>query len=286
MNLKLKFLYLWKNSNLMFKIGFIILSIHLIVAISGPFWAPFHYAQMGAGKPLLGMNWINFFGTDHLGRDVFSRVVHGSYMVISLSIFGTMIGLLIGSFTGLISAYIGGWLDEVVQRFNEALISIPFLVLGLLAILVAGPKLSGEPILMALAVALVYMPRISRISRSAALDIIMSDYVVAARLRGESAISIIWREVLPNISGTMLVEFAIRAGFAPILIGSFGFLGFGIRPPFPEWGSMINDYRPFIFISPITVIGPALALSSLVVSLNLFTEGLARLLGTSRKEMK
>ena len=286
MNLKLRFLYLWKNSNLMFKIGFIILSIHLIVAISGPFWAPFHYAQMGAGKPLLGMNWINFFGTDHLGRDVFSRVVHGSYMVISLSIFGTMIGLLIGSFTGLISAYIGGWLDEVVQRFNEALISIPFLVLGLLAILVAGPELSGEPILMALAVALVYMPRISRISRSAALDIIMSDYVVAARLRGESAISIIWREVLPNISGTMLVEFAIRAGFAPILIGSFGFLGFGIRPPFPEWGSMINDYRPFIFISPITVIGPALALSSLVVSLNLFTEGLARLLGASRKEMK
>ena len=286
MNLKLRFLYLWKNSNLMFKIGFIILSIHLIVAISGPFWAPFHYAQMGAGKPLLGMNWINFFGTDHLGRDVFSRVVHGSYMVISLSIFGTMIGLFIGSFTGLISAYIGGWLDEVVQRFNEALISIPFLVLGLLAILVAGPELSGEPILMALAVALVYMPRISRISRSAALDIIMSDYVVAARLRGESAISIIWREVLPNISGTMLVEFAIRAGFAPILIGSFGFLGFGIRPPFPEWGSMINDYRPFIFISPITVIGPALALSSLVVSLNLFTEGLARLLGASRKEMK
>ena len=82
----------------------------------------------------------------------------------------------------------------------------------------------------------------------------------------------------------MLVEFAIRAGFAPILIGSFGFLGFGIRPPFPEWGSMINDYRPFIFISPITVIGPAFALSSLVVSLNLFTEGLARLLGASRKE--
>ena len=100
------------------------------------------------------MNWINFFGTDHLGRDVFSRVVHGSYMVISLSIFGTMIGLVIGSFTGLLSAYIGGWLDEFVQRFNEALISIPFLVLGLLAILVAGPKLSGEPILMALAVAL------------------------------------------------------------------------------------------------------------------------------------
>ena len=286
MNFILKFLLMWKNSNLMFKFGLVILSIHLIIAVTGPFWAPFHYAQMGAGKPLVGMNWVNFFGTDHLGRDVFSRVVHGSYMVISLSIIGTMLGLVIGSFTGLLSAYIGGWVDELIQRFNEALISIPFLVLGLLVILVAGPKLSGEPILMALAVALVYMPRISRISRSAALDVIMSDYVIVARLRGESALSIIWREILPNISGTMLVEFAIRAGFAPILIGSFGFLGFGIRPPFPEWGSMINDYRPFIFISPVTVIGPTLALSSLVVSLNLFTEGLARLLGTSRKEIQ
>ena len=284
MNLFLKFLPVWKSSNILFKIGFIILFTHIVIAISGPFWAPFHYAQMGTGKPLAGMSWINFFGTDHLGRDVFSRVVHGSYMVISLSIFGTFLGLIIGCFSGLLSAYIGGWVDEVIQRFNEALISIPFLVLGLLAILVAGPDLSGEPVVMSLAVALVYAPRISRISRSAALDVILSDYVLAARVRGESALSIIWREVLPNISGTLLVEFAIRAGFAPILIGSFGFLGFGIRPPFPEWGSMINDYRPFIFISPITVIGPAFALSSLVVSLNLFTEGMARLLGTSRKE--
>ena len=284
MKLLLKFLSIWKNSNVLFKIGFVILIAHILIAISGPFWAPFHYAEMGTGKPLAGMSWSNFFGTDHLGRDVFSRVVHGSYMVISLSIFGTLLGLVIGSFTGLLSAFIGGWVDEVIQRFNEALISIPFLVLGLLAILVAGPDLSGEPIVMSLAVALVYAPRISRISRSAALDVILSDYVLVARLRGENALSIIWREVLPNISGTLLVEFAIRAGFAPILIGSFGFLGFGIRPPFPEWGSMINDYRPFIFISPITVIGPAFALSSLVVSLNLFTEGLARLLGASRKE--
>jgi len=278
-----KLLLIWQNSNLTFKIGFIILVIHLIIAVTGPFWAPFHYTQMGVGKPLTGMSWAHFFGVDHLGRDVFSRVVHGSYMVISLSLLGTFVGLLIGSFTGLFSAYVGGWVDEVIQRLNEALISIPFLILGLLAILVAGPKLSGEPLLMALAIALVYAPRISRISRSAALDIIMRDYVVVARLRGESAISIIWREILPNTSGTLLVEFAIRTGFAPILIGSFGFLGFGIRPPFPEWGSMINDYRAFIYVAPITVIGPAFALSSLVVSLNLFTEGLARALGQSNK---
>ena len=278
-----KFIEIWKNSNLTFKIGFIILFLHIIVAITGPFWAPYHYAQMGVGKPLTGMSWAYPFGVDNLGRDVFSRVIHGSHMVISLSLLGTFIGLLIGAFTGLFSAYIGGWVDEIIQRINEALISIPFLVLGLLAILAAGPNLSGEPLLMSLAVAIVYAPRISRISRSAALDVITRDYVLVAKLRGENAFSIIWREILPNTSGTLLVEFAIRAGFAPILIGSFGYLGFGIRPPFPEWGSMINDNRNLIFMSPITVVGPAFALTSLVVSLNLFTEGLARTLGKSNK---
>jgi len=263
-----KFIEIWKNSNLTFKIGFIILFLHIIVAITGPFWAPYHYAQMGVGKPLTGMSWAYPFGVDNLGRDVFSRVIHGSHMVISLSLLGTFIGLLIGAFTGLFSAYIGGWVDEIIQRINEALISIPFLVLGLLAILAA---------------AIVYAPRISRISRSAALDVITRDYVLVAKLRGENAFSIIWREILPNTSGTLLVEFAIRAGFAPILIGSFGYLGFGIRPPFPEWGSMINDNRNLIYMSPITVVGPAFALTSLVVSLNLFTEGLARTLGKSNK---
>ena len=123
---------------------------------------------------------------------------------------GTSIGLLVGAFTGLFSAYAGGWIDETIQRINEGFISIPFLILGLLIILAAGPDLSGEPLLMSLAVAIVYAPRISRIARSAALDVITKDFVIAARLRGESAISIIRREILPNTYGTLLVEFALQ----------------------------------------------------------------------------
>ena len=280
-----KFQDLWKRSNITFKVGFIILFIHMLIAITGPFWAPYHYAEINVGEPLSGMSWKYPFGVDSLGRDIFSRGIHGAWMVISLSILGTSIGLLVGAFTGLFSAYAGGWIDETIQRINEGFISIPFLILGLLIILAAGPDLSGEPLLMSLAVAIVYAPRISRIARSAALDVITKDFVIAARLRGESAISIIRREILPNTYGTLLVEFAVRAGFAPILIGSFGYLGFGIRPPFPEWGSMINDNRMLVYMSPITVIGPAVALSSLVVSLNLFTEGLARLLRTAKREL-
>ena len=276
---------LWIKSNFTFKLGTIILFLHLIIAITGPFWAPYHYAEINIGEPLSGMSLGHPFGIDSLGRDIFSRVIHGSWMVISLSVLGTLIGLVFGAFTGLFSAYAGGWIDETIQRINEGFISIPFLILGLLIILAAGPNLSGEPLLMALAVSIVYAPRISRIARSAALDVITKDFVVAARLRGESALSIIRREILPNTYSTLLVEFAVRAGFAPILIGSFGYLGFGIRPPFPEWGSIINDNRNLIYLAPITVIGPAIALSSLVVSLNLFTEGLARLLGTEKRDL-
>jgi peptide/nickel transport system permease protein len=270
---------LWGQTPQSFRIGLVILLAHLIVAITGPFWAPYGFSQMGAGIPLSGMSWAHPFGIDQLGRDVFSRVVHGSHIVILLSLSGTAIGLLVGAVLGLLSGYLGGWFDNLLQRLLEALISIPFLVLALIAIASAGPELSGNPILVVLVVALVYAPRIARIARAAAMDIATRDYVTVARLRGESAWSVMRRELLPNATGVLLVEFALRAGYAPVLVGSLGFLGFGLRPPTPEWGLMISENRALIIITPITVLGPGLALASLVVGLNLFTEGLARILG-------
>jgi peptide/nickel transport system permease protein len=270
---------LWRQTPQSFRIGAVILLLHLIVAATGPLWAPYGYAQMGAGIPLSGMSWSNPFGVDQLGRDVFSRVIHGAHIVILLSLSGTALGLLVGAVLGLLSGYLGGWIDNVLQRFLEALISIPFLVLALIAIASAGPELSGNPILVVLVVALVYAPRIARIARAAAIDIATRDYVTVARLRGESAWSVMRRELLPNATSVLLVEFALRAGYAPVLIGSLGFLGFGLRPPTPEWGLMISENRALIIITPITVLGPGLALASLVVGLNLFTEGLARILG-------
>jgi peptide/nickel transport system permease protein len=270
---------LWRQTPQSFRIGLIILLAHLVVAITGPLWAPWGYSQMGAGIPLSGMSWAHPFGIDQLGRDVFSRVVHGSHIVILLSLSGTAIGLLVGAVLGLLSGYLGGWFDTALQRFLEALISIPFLVLALITIASAGPELSGNPILVVLVVALVYAPRIARIARAAAMDIATRDYVTVARLRGESAWSVMRRELLPNATSVLLVEFALRAGYAPVLVGSLGFLGFGLRPPTPEWGLMISENRALIIITPITVLGPGLALASLVVGLNLFTEGLARILG-------
>jgi len=271
----------WRHAPTGFRIGAIILCLHIIVAITGPIWAPYGYGQMGTGIPLSGMSWAHPFGIDQLGRDMFSRVVHGGHIVILLSLSGTLLGLILGAVIGLLSGYLGGWLDNLIQRLIEAIISIPFLVLALMAIPAARAELSGNPFLVVLVVALVYTPRIARMARAAALDIVTRDFVTAARLRGERAWSMMWREILPNATSVLLVEFALRAGYAPVLIGSLGFLGFGMRPPTPEWGLLISENRALIIVSPITVLGPGFALASLVVGLNLFTEGVARILGRS-----
>jgi peptide/nickel transport system permease protein len=270
---------LWRETPMSFRIGAIVLLLHVIVAATGALWAPYGFAQMGTGIPLSGMSMDHPFGVDQLGRDVFSRVVHGGHIVILLSLSGTFLGLIIGAVLGLLSGYIGGWFDDLLQRFLEAIISIPFLVLALIAIASAGPELSGNPVLVVLVVALVYAPRIARMARAAAIDIATRDFVTVARLRGESPWSVMRRELLPNATSVLLVEFALRAGYAPVLIGSLGFLGFGLRPPTPEWGLMISENRALLIVSPITVLGPGVALASLVVGLNLFTEGLARILG-------
>jgi peptide/nickel transport system permease protein len=273
----------WSRTPLSLRIGGAILAVHLILAVIGPFVAPYGYAQMGAGMPLSGMSWTHPFGVDQLGRDIFSRVIYGGHIVILLSLCGTALGLVLGAILGLLSGYVGGWIDNLLQRLLEALISIPFLVLALLAIAAAGPEAAGDPILVVFVVALVYAPRIARMARSAAIDIATRDFVTIARLRGESAWSVMRRELLPNATSVLLVEFALRAGYAPVLIGSLGFLGFGMRPPTPEWGLMIAENRALLIISPVTVLGPGLALASLVVGLNLFTEGFARILGRSVK---
>jgi peptide/nickel transport system permease protein len=269
----------WRRAPGSLRFGAVILAMHIVIAATGPIWAPYGLAQMGAGIPLSGMSWEHPFGIDQLGRDVFSRVVHGGHIVMLLSMSGTFLGLVIGAIVGLLSGYIRGWFDEVVMRLIEAIISIPFLVLGLLAISAAGPELSGTPFLIVLVIALLYAPRIARLARASAIEIVTKDFVTVARLRGESAWSVMRRELLPNATSVLLVEFAVRAGYAPVLVGSLGFLGFGMRPPTPEWGVMISENRALLIASPVTVLGPGFMLASLVVGLNLFTEGLARILG-------
>ena len=271
----------WRRAPASFRIGATILLAHLVLAVTGPWWAPYAQAELAAGPPLAGMSWAHPFGTDLLGRDVFSRVVHGAHLVILLSVSGTFLGVVAGTAIGLMSAYLRGWFDDVVMRLIETLISIPYLVLALLAVTAAGPRYAGEPALVVLVVGFVFAPRVARMARAAGLEVVTRDFVTIARLRGEGAWSIVSRELLPNATGTLLVEFALRTGYAPVLIGTLGFLGFGVSPPNPEWGLMISEYRDLVLSSPVVVLAPALMLASLIIGLNMWTEGLARMLGRS-----
>jgi peptide/nickel transport system permease protein len=269
----------FRDAPVSFRVGCALLALHLFLAVFGPWIAPYPQEQMMAGLPVQGPSLAHPFGTDQLGRDIFSRALAGGWLVISLSVTGTVIGVLIGAAIGLVSGTLGGWIDEILMRLTEALLAIPFLIFALLIVSMAGPGLEGSPALLIAVVAAVYVPRIARMSRAAAMDIIVRDYVTAARLRGEGTTSIAYREVMRNAAGLLLVEFAVRAAYAPVLIGTLGFLGFGLRPPSPEWGLMMADYRNLLTVQPMAVFGPGLMLGTLVIGLGFFTEGLSDMLG-------
>lgn len=260
-------------------LGGFVLAGFVVVAITGPLWEPYDPTQAGEAVPYLPASGDHLFGTDVLGRDVFSRVVEGTREVLVLSLVSTALSVLVGGLIGLVSGYVRGWVDELLMRIFEMVISIPLLVLALLAMAAAGPELSGSASLLIGVVVLVYAPRIARMARTVAVDLVTRDFVTVARARGESVWSITRRELAPNATGVLLVEFGVRAGYAPILISSLGFLGFGARPPSSQWGLMISENRDAIVTAPVTVLAPSLALAVLVISLNLFTDGLARYLG-------
>ena len=262
-------------------IGSAILSVYFLVALTARFWAPYGEGQIGTAAPFAPVSLKHLFGTDQLGRDVFSRVMLGTDRELLIALTSTFMAVVIGGALGLVSGFVGGWLDELIARFIDLLISIPLLIFALLVITAAGPELSGSLSLLIAVVAIVYLPRIMRMARAVAVDLATRDFVTIARTRGESVWSIVWRELAPNATGVLLVEFGVRAGWAPILVGTLGFLGFGVRPPTPEWGLMISENRNAITSAPIVVFAPVLALALLVIGLNFFTDGLARYLGRS-----
>lgn len=266
-------------------VGSVLLTIYILVALTGPLWAPYRYDRVGTAKPFAPPSATNLLGADQMGRDLFSRVVYGARHELFMALSATAVAVIVGGFLGLLSGFVGGWFDEIMMRIFEVLISIPVLVFALLVISGVGPEVSGSELILIGVVALVYLPRTGRMARAVAVDLVTRDYIMVARARGESAWSIVWRELLPNATGVLLVEFGVRAGYAPILIGSLGFLGLGVRPPIPEWGLMISESRANIVAAPYTVLVPALALSGLVISLNLFTDGLARVLGRQVKRV-
>ncbi len=212
----------------------------------------------------------HLLGTDDIGRDLLARVVHGSRLVLTLAPLSVLCALLVGSTMGLLAGYFGGVVDEVVMRLLDAMMAFPTILLYMIIIAALGPS----SVNVVLAITIGGTPGIARLVRSLALDIRTRDYIAAAELRAEMPLYMMFVEILPNARGPIIVDVMLRVGYAVFEIGTLGFLGLGVPPPSPDWGSMVARGRSFIWTNPWAVLWPAIAISSLVVGLNLFADGL------------
>ena len=215
----------------------------------------------------------NWFGTDRLGRDVFSRVIVGSRDIIVVSFAATVLGTVLGTALGLITGYFRGVVDDVLGRIIEAFLALPVVLVGILALVSLGPS----NLTIIVVVGLVFTPIIARTVRAAVLSERELEYVAAARLRNEGTPYILFAEILPNVMGPVLVEFTVRLGYAIFVVATLSFLGVGVQPPAPDWGLQVLDHYGLIsggYWWP--VLFPAAAIATLVIGVNLMADGLTQ----------
>jgi peptide/nickel transport system permease protein len=216
------------------------------------------------------------FGTDSLGRDIFSRVLAGARSILEIAPAATALSILAGTSLGLITGYMRGWIDDVVSRVTEAVLAIPLVVLAV-AIVVA---LGDSTITLIVLVGALFTPLVCRTVRAAVLAERDLDYVPAARLRGEGPLHVMFFEILPNVTGPIVVEATVRLGYAVFAVAGLSFLGFGVQPPTPDWAADISQSYTLLASGTYwwTVLFPALAIISLVVAINLVADGLTQVL--------
>ena len=212
----------------------------------------------------------HWFGTDGYGRDVFARIIHGSRLSLSLSIISMLIAVAIGSMIGAISGYFGGRVDDVLMRLMDMLLAIPPMLMSISIVAALGRSMAN----LMLALALAYMPVFARVIRSSILSVKDQEFVEAARACGTSDARIILRHIIPNAVGPIIVQATLAIGSSILTISSLSFMGMGIQPPQPEWGTMLYEGRDLIRTSPYLVIFPGAAIAVSVLSLNLLGDGL------------
>ncbi|MCZ7572972.1 MAG: ABC transporter permease [Ardenticatenaceae bacterium] len=265
-------------------VGLIIVLFWVLVAVLAPLLTPYSPTDQDIHAQNQGPSSVHPLGTDSLGRDLWSRIIYGDRVVLvylpvtetfwlpgGTALWGVFLGLVAGATLGLMGGYLGGWVDEVIMRVLDAMMAFPVILLYMIIIAAVG----ASAINVVMAIAIVGMPGIARLVRSLALDIRTRDYIRAAETRGESPWHIMFVEILPNARGPIIVDAMLRVGYAIFAMGTLGFLGLGLPPPSPDWGSMVAKGRQFILAgSPWEALWPSVAIASLVVGLNLFADGL------------
>ncbi len=259
-------------------IGLTLVTLHLALALTSPWLVPYDYKSMDATGTLTGPSAAHWLGTDHLGRDVLTRVMLGGREALVITGIATPVAMLWGGLTGVWLGLRGGWPDEVAMRLVDAFLALPGILPLLVLITVFGT--GGEVLLPTLA--FFFGIPVIRVARAAAHEVVARDFVSAARARGHRPFDIVRREILPNVTDTLLVEGAMRWSWMLLGFSALSFLGFGVAPPRPDWGLMVSDARVYMSLAPLGVIAPVVALSTLIIGINLTADALAKTLGLDR----
>jgi peptide/nickel transport system permease protein len=252
-------------------IGLSVALVVILLAVIGPFFAPYSSTEFVTSvfAPPSKEAWL---GGDILGRDVLSRVLDGGWLLLAVAAAATVLGVAVGALAGVTAAYFKGWRDGVIMRTVDIILAFPAIVFALLLVSVAGPKLW----LVVVAVAATHAPQVARVMRASALDICEKDYVKAIELLKVRPYRIIRREILPNLVTPLMVEIGLRLTWSIVIISGLSFIGFGLQPPTPNWGLMLNENRVGLVSNPWSVIVPAALIALLTVGMNTFTDAIAR----------
>jgi peptide/nickel transport system permease protein len=248
--------------------GLIVLLFWIFAALFGTHFTKSAYDS--STDTLQGMSSTHWFGTDTLGRDVFARVIAGSREIMIVATLATILGVVGGTVVGLVTGYFSGAVDNTISRVMDALLAIPLIILAVTVVAALGVS----NVTLIITIGAIFTPLIGRTVRTAVLVERGLDYVQAAKLRGERAPYVMFVEILPNVMAPILVEATVRLGYAIFFISSLSFLGFGVEPPSPDWGAQVAANYSLISFAWWTVLYPSLAIASLVISINLITDGI------------
>ncbi len=254
------------------KVGVVAILAYAFVALFAPLLAPYgETAIVGSSYELWSDKFI--FGTDNIGRDMLTRLIYGARNTIGIAFLTVAIAFFVGGTLGMLAAILGGVYDLVIGRLVDILMAIPSLVFALLLLTVFGTSIPS----LVLIIALLDSTRVFRIARSAAMNVVVMEFVEAARLRGEGMGWVIRKEVLPNITAPLLAEFGLRFCFVFLFIAALSFLGLGIQPPLADWGSMVRETATLINYNDITPLLPAIAIAGLTVAVNFVVDWMLHL---------
>lgn len=249
-------------------IGIAILIFCVFIAFLGPYISPYSESEFVADDGFLPPSKMFLFGTDYIGRDILSRLIIGTRLTIGMAIVATLIASTVGSILGILAAIKGKWVDSVLCRLNDAFLSVPGILLGLVVIAALG---SSIPILVC-TTGLVYACSVFRIARALGMDLRVMDYIEVARGRGESLWWILRHEIFPNAAIPLIVDFGIRLSFSIRFMSALSFLGLGVQPPHADWGSMVRENLVGLSSQSMAPIIPALAIAILTIALNLIVD--------------